>query len=465
MAGKRAAPEDLQRALTNATGKVATWQEVDLIKDHIAALEETLEGIRACLPKYRRGDADWVRCAESSIEVCNHLEEANRQYLPDWSPGDSPAEVVAYLVNQIEDWKSRWQAEDEGARAAREALQVEREQWRQEKERLQADIARFHGLSQERMEAAHRAEIRKMLEQVGDAERLAEQRLAERNGVQVELEQAHAELARLKPSGQVAEERVTEALRERDNLHVLLTQAEDARTATIADAVRRALCDVVERLGFDGASMYRDTSVDNAGIANSLFHSVRDEEERTVKGVTERLQNERDAAVAEKESLERKLEVRKAWDRAAEACLASIAEVVALGGDEPMRVFRTDGPEFAHLIDAVRFNVEGRKTAVADNAAMGKAVETIAAHNGSDCLHQSPTECVYYMVETARAVTPKSHPGAALLERHRREVENAWDYGLEEAARHLEVFFEQPTMAAEIRAKQHRATGRSGSSG
>lgn len=68
------------------------------------------------------------------------------------------------------------------------------------------------------------------------------------------------------------------------------TQHERAlKDAAVADAVRRALCDVMERLGFDGASMYRDTTVDNAGLANSLFQSVRDEEERTVKGATERL--------------------------------------------------------------------------------------------------------------------------------------------------------------------------------
>jgi hypothetical protein len=46
MQGKRAAPEELHRALTNATGKVATWQEVDLIKDHIAALEAEIASLK-----------------------------------------------------------------------------------------------------------------------------------------------------------------------------------------------------------------------------------------------------------------------------------------------------------------------------------------------------------------------------------------------------------------------------------
>lgn len=138
--------ETIHSVLMRSAKHEVTILEVMSLKAHIAKQETTLEGIRSCLPEYRRG-VDWVRCAESSIEVCNQLEEANRQHLPEWSPGDSPAEVVAFLVNQIEDWKSRWQAEDQGARAAREALQVERDQWRQEKERLEALLSEAQSLA------------------------------------------------------------------------------------------------------------------------------------------------------------------------------------------------------------------------------------------------------------------------------------------------------------------------------
>lgn len=50
---------------------------------------------------------------------------------------------------------------------------------------------------------------------------------------------------------------------------------------------RRALCDAMERLGFDGAAMFRDTSLDTAALGNALFQSVRDEEDRVATGATE----------------------------------------------------------------------------------------------------------------------------------------------------------------------------------
>jgi len=88
-------------------------------------------------------------------------------------------------------------------------------------------------------------------------------------------------------------------------------------------------------------------------------------------------------ATEELNEARRKLEIRKRWDVAAETCLADCAEAVRLGGAEPIRTFSTDGPEFAHLVSAVKSNVERQRSAKAERDALRERVERAEADNAA----------------------------------------------------------------------------------
>jgi hypothetical protein len=68
MQSKRASPEDLHRALTNATGKAATRQEVDLIKDHIAALEQHISVLEKHIATLQAADREALTQIRAALE-------------------------------------------------------------------------------------------------------------------------------------------------------------------------------------------------------------------------------------------------------------------------------------------------------------------------------------------------------------------------------------------------------------
>lgn len=90
---------------------------------------------------------------------------------------------------------------------------------------------------------------------------------------------------------------------------------------------------------------------------------------------------------------------------------------------------------------------------MADNAALVALLTNAertwtASHNLDDDRHHES------MMALRRALETQPHPGAPLMERHREEVDKAWNAALEEGARILETVFDQPTMADEIRKRR-----------
>lgn len=62
--------DELRRVLKNAMGQGAPWHEVDLIKDHITALEATIENLRGQVDSARQGGAtDAFNIAQSVLNA------------------------------------------------------------------------------------------------------------------------------------------------------------------------------------------------------------------------------------------------------------------------------------------------------------------------------------------------------------------------------------------------------------
>lgn len=197
---------------------------------------------------------------------------------------------IAALEDELADWKRRWQDEDDAARHAREALQVEREEWRQEKERLGAEFAQAHADAAEYRRAMHEISTqRDALD--GYAETLQELVDVLRPNGETVLEAARrvtAEIAHLKPSGQVAEDKAT--------LAGALTRGEEFTPHNL-DALSRL---VAKAQGYE--EMLGGEKAHNE-VLDDLYRILGQRDGEDTLSAAERVVSERNTAVANNAAL------------------------------------------------------------------------------------------------------------------------------------------------------------------
>lgn len=303
------------------------------------------------------------------------------------------------------------------------------------------------------------AEIERLKAELAASATQRTREMEARGGLLKQIVDLKAELARLTPSGQVAEE--YEAIRKTLVAHGVFSQdsPHDALFSLAAkaqgyEAARAALKETAERLGTiacaycDWRDRHDGTLADSK--AKLVFHVAM-----CVKHPLRALEAERDALQAEKDSLtlaytdacsgrDNARTSEAAWRKRLEAAaevlgdvlpgecgpLAIVTRVKAL--KEEREASRAYESHLKTTIDSLRAE---RAAAVADNAALGVFVNEQASVECEDVQDDLCGTCGPCL---ARALVSQSHPGAALLKEMQEQAET-----LTMALHVLELYGEQ----------------------